>query len=168
MPPNPQVITTTRATAVPMLSSETEIFRVHKSYFFLIAPIIFVSLVGIALIIAINVLSNQIPTNLINYLRIGIIAMIVFIDALIWFDWLTTIYTLTNRRIQYRFGVIGEQTKTIALDQITDNKVVIGIFGRIFNYGDVVIDAAHINSTISFKGIGSAESRKDQIDNAKG
>jgi len=165
MPPQPMFVTSTNATAVPLLATETEIFRVRRSVLFLIVPIIVVSTIGIALFLVLN--AAGLPSQLLSGVRIGLIVAIVFIDLLILLDWLTTVYLLTNRRVQFRFGIIGQQTKTIALEQITNTEVQIGIFGRLFNYGTIEIDAANINSIILFRGISAPDTRKGQIDDAK-
>lgn len=165
MPPDPVFVTTTRATAVPLLPSEQVIFQVRKHLLFLITPIILMTVVAGALFIVAGTLA--LPSQLVGGLRIGIAVVTLFIDLLIFLDWLGTTYLLTNRRVQFRFGIIGEQTKTIALGQITDTRVLIGVLGRIFNYGTVVVEAANINSEIQFRNISSAETRLEQINDAK-
>ncbi len=165
MPPAPSFVTTTAATPLPLLATETVLFQIRRSVLFLIVPVAIVSALGLALAFIAGRLG--VPNQLFLALRIGIIIAILFIDLIIVLDWLTTVYLLTNRRVQFRFGIVGQQTKTIALEQITDAKVVIGIFGRLFNYGDVVIDAANINSQIVFHAITSPATRLEQINDAK-
>lgn len=161
MPPDSTFVTTTRATAVALLSSETVIFRVRKDILFLIIPLILMTGIGVALFLVINAL-HVVPI-LIPYVRLGVLVVTLFIDLIIFLDWLGTVYTLTNRRVQYRFGIVGEQNKTISLNQITDSRVQISILGRIFNYGSVIIEAANINSQITFRGIKAPEDRLNQI-----
>lgn len=163
--PNPTNITvTSRATAVPLLSTETVVFKSRKSLWLMIVPLFFIIAVVVLLVFALQIQLVGFNSQLKMYLYIGIAVVTFFITTIIVLDWLSTIYTLTNRRVQWRFGIIGEQTKTIALNQITNTKLTIGIFGRIFNYGNITIEAANINSTIIFKGISSAKIKKDQID----
>ncbi|GEM_PF-3152728 len=165
MPP-PILVTTTHATPIPLMGSETTIFQVRRSIVLLIIPLLFVTLIGLALYLTVSSLGGVLPASFITFLHIGIIVAVAFIDLIIFVDWLTTLYTLTNYRVQFRFGIVGQQTKTIALQQVTNTKVEIGIIGRIFGYGSVVIEAANINSTITFRGIAGADGRKQQIDDA--
>ncbi len=164
MPPNPTFITTTRATAIPLLASETLIFKIRKSLLFLIFPILFVSAAGIVLSIVFNTISF--PNQLTFFIRVGIIVAIIFVDLVIALDWLTTVYTLTSRRVQFSFGIIGQQVKTISLEQVTDATSQFGIFGRIFGYGTISIVAANINSVILFKGISAPKAKLDLINEA--
>lgn len=165
MPPNPMFVTTTRATAIPFSANESVIFKIRKSVLFLLVPIVLVSVVGVSLAVVIN--SLALPNQIATILRLGIVVAIIFVDLVMILDWLTTTYTLTNRRVQFEFGIISHQTKTITLSQITDVQDQIGILGRIFNYGNVRIEAANINSEILFRGISSPGTRKSQIDDAQ-
>ncbi len=166
MPPANLFVTTTRASALPFLSNETVIFRLRRSLLFLILPILIVSLVGLALYLVITSQSG-LPSTLANPIRFGIIGITLFIDLLIFLDWFTTTYVLTNRRVQYQFGIVGRQTKTISLEQITNSTVKISLFGRLFNFGNVVIDAANINSQIIFGSITNASTHLEQINEAQ-
>lgn len=164
MPPSPTFITTTRATAVPMLASESLIFKTRRSVLFLILPIIFVSVVGVVLAIVFNQIS--LSDQIVLFMRLGIIVAIVFVDLVIVLDWLTTQYTLTSRRVQFSFGIIGQQVKTISLEQVTSADTQFGILARIFGYGTILIVAANINSQISFKGISDPKTKLDLINAA--
>ncbi len=165
MPPQPTVVTT-NATAAPLLSTETVIFRVRRSILFLLVPIIVVTIIGAILFFVVGTITG-LTVTFIPGLRLALIVVVLFIDILIFLDWFTTIYLLTDRRVQFRFGIIGEQTKTIALNQISDARTQIGIFGRLFNYGTVVIEAANLNSQMLFTGISSPEVRLQQINDAR-
>ena len=129
----------------------------------MVIPLFIVIAISTALIITIIIQLKGFYFS--TYLEFGIAIVSGFILWIIVLDLLTTIYTLTNRRVQWRFGIIGEQTKTITLNQVTDSRVLIGITGRVFNFGDVIVEAAHINSTIIFKAIPAPETKKELIDN---
>lgn len=164
MPDPTNITVTSRATAVPLLSTETVIFKARKSVWPMFISLFTVIVISVALIVVIAIQLKQFGFS--RYLEIGIAVVSGFIGLIVVLDWLTTIYTLTNRRVQWRFGIIGEQTKTITLNQVTDSRVLIGIAGRVFNYGDVIVEAAHINSTIVFKTIPSPQTKKELIDSA--
>jgi uncharacterized membrane protein YdbT with pleckstrin-like domain len=166
MPPT-NITVTNRANPVPLLSTESVVFKSRKSTWLLATPLFIVVVIGVVLILVVNFQIKSSLGNLSNYLVLAIAVVTGFISLIIVLDWLTTVYTLTNRRVQWRFGIVGEQTKTITLNQITNTKVMIGIFGRALNYGDVVIEAANINSNITFKAIPNPNTKKEQIDNAQ-
>lgn len=159
--PSDLVYTTTKSYALPLLPNEKLIFALRKNFVFLLAPAIFATIaIGVLGFIMLSI----IPSGFIMWARIVLIFVVLFVDLIIVLDWSTTVYLVTDKRIQYRFGIVGEKVLTIPVDQITDTALEISLLGRLFNYGTVRIESANLNSTILFRNISNASERKNQID----
>ncbi|MDR2945137.1 MAG: PH domain-containing protein [Candidatus Adiutrix sp.] len=53
---------------------------------------------------------------------------------------MTTELALTNKRVIAKFGVISRHTVELRLEKIESININQGVFGRIFNYGSVVVN----------------------------
>jgi uncharacterized membrane protein YdbT with pleckstrin-like domain len=56
-----------------------------------------------------------------------------------WFTWWTTEIAVTDRRIIYKEGFIRRDTVEMHMDKVESVDVEQSIFGRIFNYGNVIV-----------------------------
>lgn len=52
------------------------------------------------------------------------------------------VYTLTNHKLEMRFGFISKNVRNIPLDKIQDVTVTAAVWQRFVNLGDIVIDSA--------------------------
>lgn len=52
---------------------------------------------------------------------------------------LTTELVITNKRVIAKFGLIARSTVELKIERIESVQVVQGIFGRIFNFGSLII-----------------------------
>ena len=82
-----------------------------------------------------------------------ICSFVVFILGLMSFAQLmviraTTEIAITNNRIVYKRGLIARQAGEISIDRIEGVNVMQTIFGRIFNYGRVVIHGMGIGQVV--------------------
>lgn len=59
-----------------------------------------------------------------------------------WLRWNATSYTVTDQRVILDQGVLGRSSKIIPIDRVQDVSTRQSLFGRIFGYGTVEIDAA--------------------------
>ena len=95
-----------------------------------------------------------IGTLLIAFYLIGLLFII---DAIIKYK--TTELAVTNKRVIAKFGWIRRNTIEINLNKIESIQVQQGVFGRIFNFGSLIISGAgnpqapipNINDPMSFK-----------------
>ena len=62
-----------------------------------------------------------------------------------WFKRWTTEIAVTNRRIIYKRGFIRRQTSEMNMDKVASVDVVQSVFGRLFNYGSITVQAAGQN-----------------------
>jgi hypothetical protein len=56
-----------------------------------------------------------------------------------WLTWWTTEIAVTNRRIIYKQGFIRRSTMEMHMDKVESVDVIQSIFGRIFDYGNVIV-----------------------------
>lgn len=60
-------------------------------------------------------------------------------------------YVVTDKRVAARVGIISENFKSSTFKHITSLKVRQGLIGRIFNYGDLIIDTAGSGTDVEFR-----------------
>ena len=74
---------------------------------------------------------------------LGLLTITFGIGLLFWLiaflRWWTTELAITDRKVIAKYGFISRQTIEILLPKIESVRVHQGIFGRIFNYGTVII-----------------------------
>ena len=77
----------------------------------------------------------------------------IWIISIIYLDWRFNRLYLTNLRIIKERGIIGKLFMSIWLKDIEDIACKYGIFGRIFGFGDLIIESAGPYGRMEFKGM---------------
>lgn len=108
-----------------LVKDEEVIYTGHLS-FWALSPLLFVSFISLFLPVA-----------------IGLIAPIFWIIAAL--RYLTTELAFTNKRVIAKFGVIGRNVIELNVKKVESIQVSQGIFGRVFNYGDLIISGVGIS-----------------------
>ena len=62
----------------------------------------------------------------------------------------STKYVITNKRVAGRFGIISEDFKSATFKHITSVRIKKSIIGKIFNFGNIVIDTAGSGTKVDF------------------
>jgi uncharacterized membrane protein YdbT with pleckstrin-like domain len=83
--------------------------------------------------------------------------VILFSIAVIYLDWHYNRFYLTNYRVIKERGIIGKKFVSVWLYKIQDLTVEIGIWGRIFRFGDLLIESAGRFGQMSFRGFPGPE-----------
>jgi len=137
---------------------ESDIFRVRPSF----APYAFIIL-GIAILVMIIILAISSPfpaiISLATVLLVGLFAITVVLLA-----WLTSEYALTTQKVHIRRGIITRYHEDIEVTRVSSVEFHQRILGRIFNFGDIIIDGDSPNSRIIFSQIGAPAARHQQIE----
>jgi uncharacterized membrane protein YdbT with pleckstrin-like domain len=90
----------------------------------------------------------------------------IFATLMIFLDWLSINYYLTNLRLIEERGIIGKRIMFIPLDKVQDTTCKFGILGRIFGFGDLEIESAGAYGKIAFNFIANPRKRKEEINKA--
>jgi uncharacterized membrane protein YdbT with pleckstrin-like domain len=90
--------------------------------------------------------------------------VILFSIAVIYLDWHFNRLYLTNYRIIKERGIIGKRFVSVWLYKIQDLTVEIGIWGRIFGFGNLTIESAGTFGQMSFKGFPAPSDIKELIE----
>ena len=110
----------------------------------LVLPVVLLLLVGILdfTLLSPNIQAGIYVPHLRTILSIAVIAFSLIWLIVVWITWQSIVYTLTDQRITIESGVLSRQEKIIPIDRVQDCTTRQSIFGRIFGYGRVEIDAA--------------------------
>jgi uncharacterized membrane protein YdbT with pleckstrin-like domain len=83
-------------------------------------------------------------------------------------SWKMNVYVLTNRRVIESTGVVSKRVADSSLEKLTDIVLKQSIFGRVLNYGDIVVLTASAGAGINnLKQIRRPMQFKTQMVNAK-
>lgn len=152
---------------VPLLPGETVIFSVHPH----LLPLIFLTTLIILIGAGIGyffftsgfLAILRLPSQYLFIVSIVPVIVALLLALVLFLGWVNTLYTLTDLRLQWEFGIFGKRAKNIGNADIQAVQVDQGIIGRIFNYGDVLTRSAQQPIAIEFATIGSPGQRAEQI-----
>lgn len=149
------------ASALPLAASEQVIFRIRQS-----GTLLTLQITGLALIaLVIFLILRQIDGEIGRWLQIGAVAAPALVIIVRIIEYFTTLYTLTNRRVQTDFGIFRRTSYAIPLTQVETLDLKHSVFGRIFNYGNVVCrPTAAVKLVINFYVITNPTLRREQIE----
>ena len=82
----------------------------------------------------------------------------------IYLEWKFNRLCLTNLRLIKQRGIIGKHFMAIGLDKIQDVTCEYGILGRIFGFGDLIIESAGTEGKMIFEGFPMPHMIKWRID----
>lgn len=142
-----------------LVPGEEEIFRVRPSFVILLgqlSPII----IGVA---GVMYLFYYVGSTSI-WFYIGPVAAGLVAALGIFFNWYFSIYRLTNRRVENRFGIIGTREEEISLDDIEAVDADVNFWGAIFNFGTVIIKAAGERREVDFTNVANAKKIANKIE----
>ena len=93
---------------------------------------------------------------------VAILILIILIDAAIFISWQMTVYRLTTKRIESRSGVFSVSREEIYLEDVQSVDTKKNFLGIMFNFGDVIVEAAGHN-TVSLNKVSNMKAVADQI-----
>lgn len=129
------------------MPGESLVRSAHRHWVLLLKELLFpVALLVLALVVdgAVGALRQDVKV----VLTLGALALGGLWAIVVWWQWASASFTITDQRVLLLSGVISRTTKVIALDRVQDVSTRQTILGRLLNYGTVEIDAA---------GVGGAE-----------
>jgi uncharacterized membrane protein YdbT with pleckstrin-like domain len=102
----------------------------------------------------------------------GVVAWVVWIAAgvlALWFtlrpflEWLTATYTITNRRLITRSGVLARKGHDIPLSRVSDVAYELGIVDRMLGCGTLIISDASTNGRVLLHDIPQVEETQRRL-----
>ena len=73
------------------------------------------------------------------------------------------VYTLTNHKLEMRYGLIAKNLRNIPLDKIQDVTVISSVWQRFLRIGDILIDSASETGKIHLDDIPTPERYADMV-----
>jgi len=126
-----------------VLQPGEEIRHVSKVHWIIYLPgLIALAAAAVAMIMALAAQDTRYLWQILAAL-LAVIGLAMVLSAL--FRQWTTEIAVTNRRIIYKRGFISRHTIEMNMDKVASVDVVQSIFGRLFNYGSVTVQAAGQN-----------------------
>jgi uncharacterized membrane protein YdbT with pleckstrin-like domain len=95
-----------------------------------------------------------------SYCYLTALFILFFIGLVIFLDWKFNRLNLTNLRLIRERGIIGKRFMSIWLKDIEDIVCRFGILGRVFGYGDLIVESAGTQGIMVFKGISKPKKMK--------
>jgi uncharacterized membrane protein YdbT with pleckstrin-like domain len=89
-----------------------------------------------------------------------------FLTLVFYLDWKFNRLYLTNQRLIKERGIIGKRFMAIGLDKIQDITCIYGILGRIFGFGNLIIESAGTYGKMIFEGLPKPKRIKWKIEKA--
>jgi uncharacterized membrane protein YdbT with pleckstrin-like domain len=85
---------------------------------------------------------SQVPLIVLGFLLLPVMGLGILLWLIALARYFTTEMAITNKRVIAKFGFISRRTVEINLQRIESIQVHQGLFGRIFNYGSIVVAGA--------------------------
>jgi uncharacterized membrane protein YdbT with pleckstrin-like domain len=131
------------ASRAPVDEQERVIFTLRPTMVFVYGWYITAAAVVIATSAVLGLLSNNVWVTEWWYVVILIVGLLAF--SLPLYKHILTrreVYTLTNFKLEMRYGLIAKQTRNIPLNKIQDVTVYSSVWQRLLRLGDIIIDSA--------------------------
>jgi uncharacterized membrane protein YdbT with pleckstrin-like domain len=149
--------------AVAPYADEHVVFTLRPTLIFVLIRYIVAALVLIATAALMGVLSNKVSGQVAFLVILGV-AIIAFVNP-IYKHILRKreVYTLTNHKLEMRFGIIAKIVRNIPLRNIQDVTVTASVWQRLLKLGDIEIDSASEAGKIILDDIHNPERYADMI-----
>jgi len=107
---------------------------------------------------------GQVDNKVVRYV-IAAVALVVIVVYTVWpfLNWLTTTYTVTNRRLTTHSGVISRTGHDIPLARISDVSYEKGLLDRILGCGTLIVSDASEQGRVQLLDVPQVEKRQLQL-----
>lgn len=149
--------------AVAPYADEHAVFTLRPTLIFVLVRYIVAALVLIATAALMGVLSNKVSGQVAFLVILGV-AIIAFANP-VYHHILRKreVYTLTNHKLEMRYGIIAKVVRNIPLRNIQDVTVTASFWQRLLKLGDIEIDSASETGKIILDDIHNPERYADMI-----
>jgi len=147
------------------LDEENEIFKLRPTMLFVYVRYAIASLVVLAMAALMGWLRLKLyVTDQIAFLVLAATGLIAF--AMPVYQHILRrreVYTLTNHKLEMRYGLIARNLRNIPLDKIQDVTVISSVWQRFLRIGDILIDSASETGKIHLDDIPTPERYADMV-----
>jgi uncharacterized membrane protein YdbT with pleckstrin-like domain len=141
-------------------AEEKVIFKVHPHWLYVFFPELVLVILGFI------VLGFAFHAKLPYWIMAVFTVLWSFPMLIVFLEWLSVNYYLTNLRLIEERGIIGKRIMFVPLNKVQDITCKFGILGRIFGFGDLEIESAGTYGKIIFSFIPNPIRKKEEINKA--
>jgi len=135
----------------PLLPDEKIIFKTNPHWLFIVVPVIVIALFWLTYLFFACPFLGEMDLEDFCYTLASFACL--WIVVILYLDWRFNRLYLTNFRLVKERGIIGKRFMSIWLERIEDITCSYGILGRIFGFGDLIIESAGTYGRMVFKGM---------------
>jgi uncharacterized membrane protein YdbT with pleckstrin-like domain len=136
-----------------LLPDEKIILKANSHWLFLAIPLIGIFLFFLFYLFFACPFLGILSRGFEDVCYIASLFVLFFLSITFYLDWKFNRLYLTNMRLIKERGIIGKTFMAIKLDNIEDISCSYGIWGRIFGYGNLIIESAGTYGKMVFEGI---------------
>ena len=135
-----------------LLPSEKLIFKTNPHWLFIVIPVLGIFLFWLIYLLFIcSFIGAVLLIELVNFCIYFTSFASAFLIIVLYLDWRFNRFYLTNLRLIKERGIIGKSFMTINLENIENITCNFGIWGRIFRFGDLIIESAGTHGKMVFE-----------------
>ena len=124
-----------------LLPGENLVRTAHRHWIVLVGQFAF-PVALLLLVLVVDLAVKQPSHDFKVVLTLAALAIAGLWAIVVWIQWASVSFTLTDQRVVLAAGVFSRATKVIALDRVQDVSTRQTLLGRVLDYGRVEIDAA--------------------------
>ncbi len=151
-----------------ILEGETLVWQGRPVWKWSVTLILKWGLIGLLPLIAGILLSRWFDIPVAPFLAVTVV-WIVAVVVLGWIQRLHLHYTVTDRRLVVRRGIVSRDERSASLDRIQNVNTGQGLIGRLLNFGDIEFDTAGSDlgdSDLALRGVDDPHRLRDILDQA--
>ncbi len=135
-----------------LLPGEKLIFKTNPHWLFIVIPVLGIFLFWLLYLLFIcSFIGTVLLIELVNFCIYFSSFASAFLIIVLYLDWRFNRFYLTNLRLIKERGIIGKSFMTINLENIENITCNFGIWGRIFRFGDLIIESAGTHGKMVFE-----------------
>lgn len=135
-----------------LLPNEKIIYETNPHWLFIVIPVLGIFLFWLVYLFLIcSFIEAVLLRELVNFCIYFSSFASAFLIIVLYLDWRFNRFYLTNLRLIKERGIIGKQYMSINLENIENITCNFGIWGRIFRFGDLIIESAGTHGRMVFE-----------------
>ena len=125
--------------------------------------------IALPVLIAVVVVAVAIAASVVVHGNVRLAVWVIALLAILWFTarpvltWLAATYTVTDRRVLTRIGILTRRGHDIPLNRISDVSYEKGVLDRLLGCGTLVISDASTQGRVALPDVPHVEQRQLQI-----